>query len=332
LNLEATAPAVIKIRTVTLNPALDLNMFFTQPRLGVLNRETSSYLEASGKGLNVAAALSAQGIISTAIVPLGGPLGEVMRGMLGDVPFELLIVEIEGFSRINTKVTDDNSGEMTEFNGRGGRLEITELTTCSTLIMDGLVAGDTVVLSGSLPPGAPLETYRDLVENIQSQGAKVAVDSSSEPLKLALTAGPDLVKPNQREAEELLGKPLLTFGDAVNAVRNISEQGAKEVILSLGKEGVLFLDARGTMLFTKPPEVQALSTTGCGDALVAGYLFGCQQNWSLQETARYATAMAVGRAKISGPTFPDSRLTEELVRKINVSQINEINFNHKLLD
>ena len=331
MNLEATTPAIIKIRTVTFNPALDLNMFFTQPRLGVLNRESNSYLEASGKGLNVAAALYAQGIVSTAIVPLGGPLGEVMRGMLDSVPFHLLIVEIEGSSRINTKVTDNDSGEMTEFNGRGAQLSITELTDCSTLIMEGLVADNTVVLSGSLPPGAPPETYRDLIENIQNQGAKVVVDSSGEPLKLALAAGPDLVKPNQQEAEELLGKPLTTFGDAVSAVRNISEQGAKEVILSLGKKGVLFLDARGTMLFTKPPEVRALSTTGCGDTLVAGYLFGCQKNWSLQETAQYATAMAVGRAKIDGPTFPDSRLTKELVRKIKVSQINEINFNHKLV-
>jgi fructose-1-phosphate kinase PfkB-like protein len=85
------------------------------------------------------------------------------------------------------------------------------------------------------------------------------------------------------------------------------------------------------MLFTKPPEVQALSTTGCGDALVAGYLLGCQQDWPLKKTARYATAMGVGRAKINGPAFPDSLVTKKLVCKVTVSQINEMNFNHRLL-
>ena len=61
-------------------------------------------------------------------------MGKVMRDMLADVPFELVVVEIGDSSRINTKVTDDDSGEMTEFNGRGARLEITELTACLRLI------------------------------------------------------------------------------------------------------------------------------------------------------------------------------------------------------
>ena len=60
-----------------------------------------------------------------------------------------------------------------------------------------------VVLSGSLPPGLPDDTYARLIHHARAQGVSSLVDTSGSALRLALTAGPKLVKINRAEVEEL---------------------------------------------------------------------------------------------------------------------------------
>ena len=306
-----------KLRTLTLNPALDINMFFTRPRLGALNRERHSYLEASGKGLNVAAALARQGLAATAVVPLGGPFGQVMKDMLAAAGFDLRVVGIAGASRANTKVIDDESGEMTEFNAAGPRLSSAELAACERVLLEGLVPGDVAILSGSLPPGSPPGAYAELVTAVRARGAAALVDASGEALRMALEAGPALAKPNRHEAETLLGSRLETIADGVAAAREIAARGAERVVLSLGAGGALFLGGEDCLL-ARPPTVKARSTTGCGDALLAGTLIGQLRGWSWQRTARHATAMATARAGIEGPGFPDPADSDEVATRVRV--------------
>ena len=293
------------IRTLNLNPALDLQLFIPQPTLGILNRATRSYYEASGKGLNVSGALAAQGVGSKAIVPLGGPIGQVMRALLADTPFDLEIIPITGASRANTKVIEEETGTMTEFNAPGPPLGDAELAACREALLRDLTPGNQVVLSGSLPPTAPSDTYARLITDADRLEVAAYVDAAGKALELSLAAKPQLAKPNRHEAELLLGITIVTWGDALTAARRVQQAGAKQVVLSLGGDGAIFL-AEHSCLIATPPPIQARSTTGCGDALIAGVLLGRREGWGWERTTRYATAMATARAVMEGPGFPDA--------------------------
>ncbi len=122
-------------------------------------------------------------------------------------------------------------------------------------------------------------------------GAKVAADTSGEALKIAIDGGADLVKPNEHELAEVLGRELPSFASRVDAARKLQREKVPHVILSLGSEGALFITPEKALLALAPP-VTVVSTVGAGDSLLAGYLAGLTTGRSAAECAKLATVFA----------------------------------------
>jgi 1-phosphofructokinase len=294
------------IYTLTLNPTLDIHMRFDNPTLGTLNRAKNVRYAPSGKGLNVSSALAAQSIPSKAILPLGGPIGYLLESMLKDLDFETVVISVQGETRANTKVIDQN-GILSEFNGAGAALSETEVGAC----FDGLKnlgVHDILILSGSLPPGVSTTIYAEMTEGAKAKGASVYLDASGEALIRGLGAKPNLVKPNKLEAEELFSKPITTYQEALEAARNIQNMGVDTVILSLEDKGAIFLtnskNQAEQVFLAIPPPVAAITPSGAGDSVLAGTLYGLQQNWAWEEIAKHATATATARV-ISNSGYPN---------------------------
>jgi 1-phosphofructokinase len=295
------------IYTLTLNPTLDIHMQFESPKLGTLNRAKTVRYAPSGKGYNVSSALFTQGITSRAIMPLGGPIGYLLEAMLKSLDFETTVISVQGETRANTKVIDQH-GSLSEFNGAGAALSKQEINAC----FDGLKklkVNDVLILSGSLPPGVPSTIYAEMTEQAKAKGVSVYLDASGDALIHGLGSKPNLVKPNKLEAEELLGKAVTTYQEALQAARNIQSMGVDMVILSLESKGAIFLN-RASETHTEqvflaiPPSVTALTPSGAGDSLLAGVIYGLQQQWSWGKVAQHATATATARV-ISTSGFPN---------------------------
>jgi 1-phosphofructokinase len=293
------------IYTLTLNPALDIHMQFDNPKLGTLNRAKKVRYAPSGKGINVSSALSAQGMSSTAIVPLGGPIGYMLETMLREVSFDLDIIPVRGETRANTKVIDQH-GVLSEFNGAGAALSEHELSACFAKF-DHLKTGDVVILSGSLPPGVSSDLYADMTLQAKAKGAMVILDAGGQALIAGLGAKPLMVKPNKLEAEELFGKAISTYQEALQAAREIQKMDVETVILSLEDKGAIFLrhpeNQAEQVFLAVTPRVTAVTPSGAGDSLLAATLYGLGQNWSWQRTAQHATATATARV-MSSEGFP----------------------------
>lgn len=294
------------IYTLTLNPTLDIHMRFENPKLGTLNRARGVRYAPSGKGLNVSSALHAQGIESKAILPLGGPIGYLLESMIKNLGFETLVIPVKGETRANTKVIDQN-GILSEFNGAGAALSEQEMQAC----FDGLKnlqSSDTLILSGSLPPGVSSTIYAEMTEMAKAKGASVYLDASGEALIRGLGAKPNLVKPNKLEAEELFGTPITTYQEALEAARKIRDMGIDTVILSLEDKGAIFLNAPENqaeqVFLVVPPKVTAITPSGAGDSVLAGTLYGLQQHWAWEKVAKHATATATARV-ISTSGYPN---------------------------
>jgi 1-phosphofructokinase len=263
------------IITVTPNPAIDRTLDVSTLRLGEVNRSASRHVEPSGKGVNVTRALLRNGIRSTAVLPLGGPEGTQLAGLLDDEDVPYLVVAITGSVRVNISVRS-RGGIVTKVNEPGPTLTWAEAEALADGVLGVVGRGDWVVGSGALPGGVAADFYADLVTGVRRAGASFALDSSGEALRRGLEAWPDLVKPNRAELAALVGTPLRTLGDVIAAAETVREQTGGVVLVSLGSDGGVLVDG-GPALHAELPVGTIKSSVGAGDNFLAGYLSAVTQ-------------------------------------------------------
>jgi len=255
------------IVTVTPNPSIDRTLQIDRLERGKMIRSRSTTSEAAGKGLNVSLALATEGLETSAVIPLAAESATTYLRLLADaVP--ITAVPVKGTIRVNLTLVEPD-GTVTKVNEPGPRLEADDVE--AILAATAAVAGPGwIVGCGSLPPGAPVDFYARL-EALASRGRRVAIDTSGDALGAALCAGVALVKPNRAELEELVGRPLATIGDVAAAARELIARGCHTVLVSLGPDGALVVDAHG-ISHAEAPIDDAVNTVGAGDALLAGFL------------------------------------------------------------
>jgi 1-phosphofructokinase len=302
------------IVTLTPNPSLDLTYEVGGLVRGEVQRSTAAGLEAGGKGINVARNLRANGIDSRAVVPAGGFSGEWLVSLLGEAGVELVRVPVAEAVRVNASLVEPD-GVVTKVNAPGPTLSTEETERLLEEAVAAADGADWIVACGSLPPGVPENFYARLVEAARGSGCRVAVDTSGPPLRAALDAAPDLVKPNQTELAEVVGREMRSLGDAVAAskelrAREISaskELRAREigsVLVSLGADGAILTYGSGTLHAESRPFTPR-SSIGAGDALLAGFLAGgCEGGVALVEAVAWGAA-ATRQPGSRGPSPAD---------------------------
>ena len=98
-----------------------------------------------------------------------------------------------------------------------------------------------MVLAGSLPKGAPQETYRVWTSACKNAGARVFLDADGALLAEGLKAAPYLIKPNDDELSRLAGRKLETIEELTAEGQKLLENGIERVVISLGGRGALYL-------------------------------------------------------------------------------------------
>jgi 1-phosphofructokinase len=307
------------IVTLTPNPSVDRTVSITDLQRGEVQRATASRIDPGGKGVNISRALTAHHARTLAVLPAGGPQGHLLAELLAEAGIEVAIVPIADSIRANLALVEPD-GTTTKINEPGPLLSGSELAA----LLAGAVATlaqqpSWLVGSGSLPPGVEDDLYAGLVRRCRDAGVKVAIDASGPALRHAVAAGPDLIKPNLEELEELVDRSLDTLADVLAAsVEVLSHHGVATVVVSLGRSGALLVTA-SVCAFAVAPVSSPLSTVGAGDALLAGYLYATGNGSTAVDAL--CTGVAWGAAAVS---LPGSRMpTPADVAGIQVSVTSE---------
>lgn len=293
------------IVTVTPSPSVDRTLEVVRLDRGAVMRATSTRIDPGGKGVNVARALVANGHASLAVLPLGGGDGDVLARLLldGNIPHRPVATTAGTRSNITLSEPD---GTVTKVNAPGPALHPLELDALVDAAIASLAGATWLVGCGSLPEGAPAGLYATLTERAHAAGVRVAVDTSGRPLRAALAAGPDLIKPNLAELAELVGRPLTTVDEIIAAAGETRAAGAGAVVVSLGSRGALLVDGTEPVLAV-PPTVAARSDVGAGDSLLAGFLAagGAGPDALRVGVAWGAAAVALPGTEVPGPAAID---------------------------
>jgi len=193
------------ILTVTLNAAIDRTVAVPNFRLGQRHRAVESRTVAGGKGVNVARALKLLGrpVIATGLA--GGPTGTRILERLAEEAILNDFTRIHGDSRTNLAVVDPTSNEQTEINERGPEVSAEEIDRFVEKLLYLAQGARICVLAGSVPPGVEPDVYARLTQALRGLGVVTILDTDGESMRAGLRANPDVVAPNQSEAEEAVG-------------------------------------------------------------------------------------------------------------------------------
>lgn len=305
-----TMTAAPRIVTVTLNASIDQTARIANFTAGEVNRVAWEQSDAGGKGVNVASFLADFGHTIAVTGVLGADNQQLFLRLFAEKGLADRFVRVPGHTRVNVKVVDDARHQVTDINFPGITVSPEDIDAVCTEIKALADDGAKVfVLSGSLPAGAAATTYCDIAAHMKDHRRRVVLDTSGDALAHAITATPNVIKPNIDELSEFVGHPLTDEPSIVAAARDLIVGGIELVAVSMGGRGAIFVTADGA-IHALPPPVQIRSTVGAGDAMVAGIIHAGLQHLDLEECARLATAFALGALGEIGPRLPPRDVIE----------------------
>ena len=314
------------IITVTLNAALDKTLEVPNFTPGRRHRTVDQTTMAGGKGVNVARAIRSLGqpVIATGLA--GGSTGDRIVDSLNRESILNGFVRIREESRTNTAVLDPTTGLHTEINERGPSVSAHELELFREKLLYLAKGASICVFAGSLPRGIEPDVYAGLIRDVRKLGVTTMIDTEGEPLRLAMRSEPDVVSPNELEAEELVGHEFNDVDDRAQAVAEITRLGAVEAIMTV-EDGcyAYVLEGGASVLYrVRVEEQETRSRIGSGDAFLAGYVASRYSGRATVECLRFGVACGAEStqhfgAGIINPSKVDRLLSEVEAERLDVS-------------
>lgn len=295
------------IYTVTFNPALDYVVRMDHLELGAVNRSNEEAVFYGGKGINVSTVLKNLGVDSVALGFVAGFTGQAIADGVKAQGVEADFITLkEGMSRINVKI---KAGEETEINGQGPKIGKEDLD-CMFKKISQIKDGDCLVLAGTIPATLPSDIYESIMESIQDKKVDIVVDATKDLLLNVLKYHPFLIKPNNHELGELFGVTLQSDEDITKYAKKLQELGARNVLVSMAKDGSLLVTETGEVYRMGVPKGKVVNSVGAGDSMVAGFIA------SYMKDHNYLDALKFGTATGSATAFSEGLASKEKVEEL----------------
>lgn len=292
--MEGATPLIY---TVTFNPAVDYVMHPLTLDMGFTNRSSSEEVRCGGNGINVSSILNELNVDTICLGIIAGFTGDYILDTLQQAGVTCNFVRLDkGFTRINVKL---NGIVMTIINGMGPKIPNDKVDELFGRL-DRIKAGDTLVLTGSIPKCLPDDMYEIIMTRLAGRGIRFVVDAPGTLLLQSLASQPFMIKPNNHELGKLFDVNLETPEESLPYARILHERGAQNVVVSCGGEGSALIAADGSEYTTKCPPCRLVNATGAGDSMVAGFLASLDRGFSYQDALNFASACGSSTAASKG--------------------------------
>ncbi len=282
---------------MTLNPALDYVMHPLTLDMGFTNRSSVEELHCGGNGINISTLLNELDVPSIAMGIAAGFTGEYLLHRLQQKGVASNFVVLDrGYTRINIKL---QGIVMTMVNGMGPKIpekKVDELLGR----MDVVGAGDTLVLTGSIPNSLPEDMYMQIMRRLGGRGIQFVVDAPGQLLMESLEMHPFLIKPNNHEVGRIYGVDIEEPEECMPYAHKLQEAGARNVIISCGGHGSLLLDENGAEHVVPTAKIKLVNATGAGDSMVAGFLSQVTRGVDYETALIFASACGTATAASKG--------------------------------
>lgn len=272
LQMKPSIPIVAFTPNLALGRTLELDRQLTPEKL---HRVRVTHEAAGGGGVNLARVVTALGGEVIVAGFLAGRNGQKFQHLLSSESLSGVFQEVEGETR-ECHILLDGRPHPTEVYESGPTVSTEDWAE----LLQKLPSGK-IVVSGSLPPGITPEAFRTLLREFPS---RPVVDTSGPTLVAALEARVALVKANQAELANVMGRDSAGVEEAIELFR----QYQTPILLTQGASGAALIDRES--YWANPPEVSVRNPVCSGDSLLGAFL------WALAQGATSAEALRMGVA------------------------------------
>ena len=307
------------IYSLTIAPCIDytLNLEDKDIRVGGTNRPIAEGFSLGGKGITVSRMLSNLRVPNIPVVAVGGSMGNNIRNTIDSEYDNAVYLETEKESRLNVMITGPH--QDTRFNPDAPKVKDSEMQKMFEYLNENLKEGDILILSGSLGQESKDLYAKIMKECCNPKGVYVFLDTVGEAFTLALEQRPYMIKPNDEELGDLLGKTLTTDEEIIAGGEEFRAKGPRTVMVTLGSRGAFFFAEDGHVYHCSNAKGKQISAVGAGDSSIAGFIKGLAEGRPIEETLAYS--MAAGGATAFSPLLGSYELWEELLPQIKVTRI-----------
>lgn len=294
------------IYTLTVNPSLDYYLRVDKLEPNTIIRANNSFITFGGKGINVSAVLTTLGIENTALGYVGGFSGKELLNILKEERIKTDFIYLDNAqTRINVKI---KSNAEYEINSAGTPIcedKIKELL----VRINSIKSDDILIISGSIPADCPPDIYERIAEILYKKDISFIADTNSKTLLDLLKYKPFLIKPNVDELGELFGLSITDNNDVLNYAGRLQDMGALNVLVSCGENGAVLLTAEGEVKTIGVAQGEIITTTGCGDSMLAGFVAG------YLEKSDFDYALNLGSACAAATAFGEGLCTKQNIKR-----------------
>ncbi len=308
------------IITVTFNPAIDKTAEVDTVQLHGLNRLCNVMQDAGGKGINVSKTIRALQGESIATGFLAGSSGNFIASYLNRHQIQHDFIWIDGMTRTNLKVLDKEMN-LTEFNEAGPSVTIEQVEQLLSKILSYVKEDTFIVLSGNVPLGVPTTIYQHMITSIHDKGGHVILDADGELFANGVLSKPEVIKPNKYELMTYFQLTDDTSNEQlISHAQTLLNDKTKLIVVSMGKEGSMFITKKAIWK-VDAVNVEAHSSVGAGDAMVAGIAYAMQHAYEIEELIKLAVATSIGAVMTKGTQPADKKVIEQLMQRVTMKKM-----------
>jgi 1-phosphofructokinase len=302
------------IYTITFNPSLDYYLKINTAKNGNVYRSSSERLSVGGKGINVSLALNALGEETMSLGFVAGFTGKAIKDDMNHLGVNHRFYEVEGQSRINVKI---KATTETDINGTGALVTERDVNKMISYLKRNLQEGDWLVISGSVPSTLNDTVYAEVLKKLSKlKNIYIVIDASGRLLTNTLAYKPFLIKPNIYELCDIFGVSAInTIPDTktiITYARALQENGARNVIVSMGSGGALMVTETQQVLYVRAANGEVVNSVGAGDSMIAGFIHEYRAYQNYFASLNFATA--AGTACAFSNSIPTKEQTEYVER------------------
>lgn len=308
------------ILCVAGNPSIDKLFEVDQLVPGEIHRPRDFIQLPGGKGIHIAQVATLLGAEAVVTGVLGGHAGRWVAEALEAEGVAGCWVWGSGETRSSLSVASRATNSLTEFYESGSAMDPADWLALEETVAEHLPRSSWLALAGSLPPGAPEDGYARLLSSARAAGVPVALDARGEPLARTLSGGPQLVKINGSEAEELLHRRVESLDHALAAAsdaRRLAGGDGHAAVVTMGKAGIAMAAADGTLQRGRV-EATGAYPVGSGDAFLAGLLVALERGDAWTDAARLGLGAAAANAETPGAASIDLARALELAERAEI--------------
>ncbi len=306
----------MNIITLTLNPAIDIHCEtesfepFCENLVGITSND------AGGKGINISRALTENKIENKAYVVVGNENGDAFLKQLSSDNIEYKDFFVDGRIRENITIHSKNQPETRiSFSGFCANEKLLE--SIKEALKQEKIKDSIITFTGRAPDGIGIETIKEFLISLKSEGAKIVIDSRSFSKKDIIDVGPWLIKPNEEEIKMYSDEEITDAEKAKEIANTLKCQGIENVIISLGAKGAVLACVDG-VFFVKSPEINVVSTIGAGDSMIAGFISAISDGKSYEDALKTAISYGSAACLTNGTKPPRKEDIEAILQNIEM--------------